>query len=234
MKHGLRLVFALLLLATPALAADIKPDDTITLNLTSEDWVSTQTARAVINVEAVVVGGAGAARASMIKAVNDTAKADWKLIAFNRSEDQTGLERWNAQYEARMPEGQLSGLYETVKKNSKAGMKLTVATIDFSPTLDEVEAVNAGLRVKLLKQVADQLKTINGTMPDRQYRVSQVNFNSSGFMPPQPMPMMYAKAAMADMAVAASPEMGGGSMERSQKIQMTANVVLAAIAPVTK
>ncbi len=85
----------------------------------------------------------------MTKAVNNLAKADWRLTSFNRSEDQTGLERWSATFEARLPETDLNGLAETAKKISKAGMQLTIADIDFSPTLEEMETARAGLRTQV-------------------------------------------------------------------------------------
>jgi hypothetical protein len=138
------LLFAIALLSSftaSARAEDFKPDDQVVFDLSSETWVTTKSARVFLSVEAAVTASnAGAMRTSMMKAVNDVVKADWKLTSFGRSQDQTGMERWSAQFEARVPENDLNNLSDNAKKNSKAGMQITVGGVDFSPTLEERQA----------------------------------------------------------------------------------------------
>lgn len=109
------LLLLLALLAFTPLAAraaeDVKPDDRVIFDVAAEDWVTTKTARVVVNVEASVSGAtAGSTRSAMNKALEDLIKTDWRLISFNRNQDQTGMERWSAAFESRVAENLLSGI----------------------------------------------------------------------------------------------------------------------------
>jgi hypothetical protein len=214
----------------------VKPDDTVAFDVMSEDWVITKTAHVVLDVEASVSAtNAGTMRADMIKAVNDVAKGDWRLINFSRNQDQTGLERWSVNFESRLPENELSGLADAAKKASKAGMQITVGAIDFSPTLEETEATRSALRAKALKQAADQLVALNAALPGRNYRIAQITFDIDDAAPPPPVPMMRHNLMVAGVAgnamPPAPPPAASESMERSEKITLTAHVTYAALPP---
>ena len=219
-----------LLCAAPLRAQEMpmmpKPDDRVTLTLAAEGWVTTKTARVTVNVEAAVNGAnEGGMRADMIKAVGDVAKTDWRMTTFNRSQDQTGLERWSAGFEARLPENELGGLDDNAKKASKAGMQISVGEIDFSPTLDETEAAKAALRAQIYKSAADQLAALNAALPGRNYRIGSIDFMDNGFVVPHPMPRGPMMANAMAMPGTAAPDMPA---ERSEKVTLTARVVLAA------
>jgi len=216
--------------ALPAFADESKRDDTVAYTISAEDWVTTKTARVTLSVEASVTSSnAGAMRTDMAKAVNDAAKADWRLTEFNRSQDQTGMERWSVSFESRLPESTLGGLADAAKKASKAGMQIRVADVDFSPTLEETEAVRAALRAKLMKAAADQLTAVNAALPGKNYRIANISFD------PQVMPMRggYRAKGMDNamlMAAAPMPE-SAPAQERAQKLVMQARVVYAAVPP---
>lgn len=219
-------------LSAPALAAaPDKPDDSVTMSLSAENWVTTQSARIVFNVEAAVSEeNAGAMRANMAKALDNVIKADWRLVNFSRSQDQTGLERWSAQYETRLPEGDLNNLAEKAKKNSRAGMQISVAEIEFTPTLEERQAAMSQIRTQLYKRAEEELEILNKSLAGRHYRIAAIDFADGGFMPPM------AKMARPMMALARA---SGGAMEsdaglpseKSEKINVTARVTFAATEP---
>ena len=208
-------------------------DDSVVFTVSSEDWVTTKTARVSVNVEAAVSDkNAGSMRADMAKAVAALAKGDWRLTSFSRSMDQTGLERWSANYEARIEEAALNGLADSAKKSSKAGMLLTVSDIDFSPTLDETEAAKAALRAKIYKQANDQLTTLNSTLSGRGYRIAQISFVPFMGGGDMAMPMVNRGGMMMKpMAMGVAAGEPAPSAERSEKIILTATVVLSAAAP---
>lgn len=226
---------AFLFSAAPVLAEEgYKPDDHVSFTLSTEGWATTTTARVTVSVDAAVSGAAaGNARAEMQKSVGTIAKADWRLTDFARSQDTTGLERWNASFEARIAESELGGIHDAAKKASKAGMQLTVQEVAFDPTLAEVEAVKAKLRADLYKQANDQLATINAAIPGRAYRITGIDFmNNNMPMPPMMRPMAMAKnmAMTASAGVAMAED--GQNMQRAEKIVMMAQVYYGAVAPV--
>lgn len=227
----------LLVLNFPVIADDYKPDDMVIFDLAAEDWVTTKTARVVVNVMSSVSSAtAGNTRTAIAKALDDLAKADWRLISFNRFQDQTGMEQWNISYEARLPENMLSGLNENAKKLSKPGMQISISTIDFSPTLEETQAVMAQLRSKIYKMANEQLGALNSAFPNRNYRISMINFTPDSaeeiaFAKPRAI-MAKGKLMTMEAAVAEDSSAISSPVERSEKIIMKARVIMAALAPV--
>lgn len=229
------LILLSLLLLPFAASADegYKPDDTISLNLSTEGWVSTKTARVIVNVNAAVSGdNAGTTRDTMIKTVNALGGGEWRLISFNRNQSNNGLENWFAQFENRLPETDLNGLNDKVKKASKPGMQMEVGAIDFTPTLAENQAAEAGLRKSLMEMASAELKTIQASFPERGYRIAAISFNGAAAPMPFVPRMMAMKAMGAPQADAAvTNEAGGGGVETAQKIQLSAQVTFSAVAP---
>ncbi len=224
--------------AASSRAEDFKPDDQVVFDLSAETWVTTKSARVFLNVEAAVTASnAGAMRTSMMKAVNDVVKADWKLTGFGRSQDQTGMERWSAQFEARVPENDLNNLSDNAKKNSKAGMQITVGGVDFSPTLEERQAAISQTRTQIYKQANEQLAALNAALSGRNYRIGMIDFIGDGPVPMRTMSGMNVRMARAAMKAqnfggAMDSAEGAPSMEMSEKISLTARVIFSAVPPV--
>lgn len=100
------------------------------------------------------------------------------------------MERWSATFEARIAENMLGGLNEKAKQLSKAGMQLMVNDMDFSPTLDETQAVYGQLRTQIYKNANEQLTALNAAIPGRSYRIASINF--TGGSDGSPMPQVLA------------------------------------------
>lgn len=232
MKHLLRAFFALALFTTPALAEDYAPDDIVQLDLTTEGYVTTQTANVSVSVDAAITDDkAATARVEMQKAVNDLAKptgSEWRLTGFNRSQDQTGLTRWQATYEARVAEAALAGINERAVKASKAGMQLRIVNMDFTPTLAETEAKRSELRADLYKRAMEELARVNAQLPGRNYRLLAVDFSGAGRPMPFAQPMMMKGARMEAMAMASDMSGAAPSAEVAQRLVVTAQVTYGA------
>ena len=220
----------------PALA-DTEPQpilDTVSFDLSAEDWVQTATARVSVSVDATMPGSdAGRARGDMLKAVaglqgNGT---DWKFTQFQHTQTQSGLEQWHAELEARLKESDLGGLGDKAKAASKPGLHLEVTNIDFTPTLAENEAVRVKLRAKLYASVNDELKALNDAEPGRQFHVGEIAFDAPAFHPVHPMRPRIAMAAMA--ANAAPDEADAAGIDVAEKVTMRAEVKLEAVLPKT-
>lgn len=219
-----------LFLMVPAIAGEpSRQDDLISFDLSAEEWVTTKNARVVLNVEAAVnESNAGTLRAEMSKSIDSIAKADWRLTGFNRSQDQTGMERWSVVFEARLPEAALNGLSNGAKKASKAGMQIKVGAIDFSPSQEELESARAALRLRIVKNASEQLTSLNAVLPGRQYRIAEIVF-SAGLIPPMSARMYRNKGMMGEMAVASAGTFAEDrAQEISQKLTQNARIVFAA------
>jgi hypothetical protein len=220
-------------LAAPLAIAQTQPiiayppqNDSVTLNLSLEDWVQTQTARTALSINASLPGSdAGKVRGDMLNAVKSMAQgADWRFTSFDRSQDASGLEQWHALVEARLPEAQLGGISDRAKQASKPGLQIKVDTVDFTPTLAEVEATKAKLRGDMYKKVNEALSQLNQSEPDRKYRIMRIDFNSPAISRPMDK-MMRAMAAPAPEAD------GSADIALSEKAELHANVTFASTAP---
>lgn len=197
--------------------------DSVTLQLSAEEWVETETATVRATVEAAFQGGqSGAVRDQVLAALARTApEGKWHLTSFDQLADPSGLERWRVVGQARLGEKQLGGIRQRADQASKPGLKVAIASVDFTPTLAEREAVAAKLREKIYADVKAELARLNGVYPDRKYRVRNLSINPG---PPIEMPRFRATAqapAAAGMAVAQD------AVSVSQKIVVNASAVLA-------
>jgi hypothetical protein len=224
------LAFCLILaLASPA-SAQVPPPvmDQVVLDLMAEDWVGTETARVTISADAAASGAdAGTQRSDLLKAIDGlTPDADWKIVSFDRSTDQAGLERWRAVAEARLAETALGGLADKARQASRPGLQLRVGSIEFTPTLGETEAVRARLRAEIYGKAASELDALERSFPGRKFRMGNIDFAE------QP-PMGYARKTREDMQpmAMAAPPAQDGPVNVSEKLVVRARVVLSAVAP---
>lgn len=246
MPHPARftnVLFALFLLLSTlaplsARADDAQPiQDNVTLELRAETWITT--ARALVQVNIVAAGDAANAatiREEIAKALNElVSDTKWRPVSLNRSQDEAGLERWYATYEGRIPESQLAGLADKAKKSSRAGLQFTIAGVQFTPEMKEVEAARSALRVDIYKQVQEELNKLNQAFPGRDFRVAGVQFSAAGQSPV--MPMMAGRAQMktmmmnAQMAEMAADSGASYDMGVETKMEMTAFVTYSSNAP---
>jgi hypothetical protein len=217
------------LAASPALAgsgANWGRQDTISIELRTEGWVETQTAKVMALLDiSLKPEEAGMARIEVQKALDELApKADWHITGFNRNEGASGLEQWQVTAEARMPESDLGGLRETARGLSQPGRQVRILGIDFSPTLAEQEATLTALREDIYRQAQAELERVRALWPDRDYRIHVIDLVPGGMTPPQPAPkMMRAEASMAYDSSAG----GGDGFSASRKLTVYAVVSLA-------
>jgi hypothetical protein len=217
-----------LLLASPAWAQVPPPVmDQVVLDLAAEDWVGTETALVTVSADAAATGtDAGTQRADLLKAIDGLAPdAEWRIVSFDRSTDQAGLERWRAVAEARLAENALGGLAERARQASRPGLQIRIASIEFTPTLGETEAVRARLRAEIYGKAASELKALEQSFPGRKFRMGNIDFVD------QP-PIAYARKTREDMQpMAAAAPAQDGPVNVSEKLVMRARVILSAVAP---
>jgi hypothetical protein len=190
---------------------------------TAEQWVTTQTAEVIVDVNATLNEEQLAdAHTDILSKLDELAKSDWHITQFNRNPNESGLEQLLVEAQTRLPETALSDLREKAKKLSKPGETITIQNIAFEPTTAEIEAVRAQLRTQIYTQVQNELAQLNKMYPNQHYAIHQLSFNGNG---PTPQPMLQ-KAVMA-MAERSSDNAMPVTVQN--KLMMTANVDLAAV-----
>lgn len=220
--------------AMPANSGHKKPMplSEVEFNLVAEKWVKTHTAKVTTNLNAVVKSNELAnIHNQILSLLNQLAdKGDWHITTFNRSQDRSGMERIYVVAEARLDESMLADLNRRAKKLSHEGRTLSIQDITFKPTLAETEKARSDLRKLIYEQIKSEMDEINKVYPTRHYRVHEIDFQPTL----QPINRRLSKARAYDMAaemVASAP--AGASLEVSDKVVMSAHVVLADKLPVS-
>lgn len=199
-----------------------------TLRLSAEQYVTTKSALVTVTVNAGVNdSGLEKIQDEVLKKLNSlSSTGDWHIISFDRSQDQSGLEKVVISAQVRLPAASLVGLRDKTKSMSKPGETYTVDNIEFTPSEDEIRAANVLLRNAIYQQAKEEVDRLNKLYPDQKYYIHTVDFISAGTIP-QPMPMMpnnYMQATVARAAVGSAPNLAVGN-----KVEISAIVVLASM-----
>ncbi len=193
----------------------------VTLQLSAEQWVTTKTALVTVGINASVSDSdVGKIQSTILDKLNQlTGKAEWHIISFDRSQDQSGLEKVQVSAQARLPESALSGIRDKAKSMSKPGETFTLDNVQFTPSDDELRTANTTLRENIYQQAKVELDQLNKQYPDQKFYLHQINF--MGELTPGPMPQVMAK--FSNGIGAASNNLSVGD-----KMRITATIVLAA------
>lgn len=177
--------------------------DKIDFQLSAKQWVTTQTALLSVTINVTLnTADLVKARADIMDRLNKIAKGDWHLIQFDRSQDNSGLEKLYVQAQARVTQDVLTDIYQNAKAVSAPGAQYEIDSVDFKPSFDETQAVLTQIRQRLYQQVNDELNRINKDYPTQNYSVSNLTF-VEGSTPSQPRP--YQAKEMNTMIAAAVP-----------------------------
>jgi hypothetical protein len=193
----------------------------VSLQLTANKWITSQTAKVMISVDAGLSDqGIEKLQGDVLAKLSQIAGGDWHITGFTRSQDKSGLESVHINAEARLPQAQLADLRGKAKSVSKPGETYTVSAVQFTPSDEEVTQSNIVLRGMIYQQAKAEIDALNKVYPDQKFYIYQIDFNSM----PSVMPMA-ARTMEVNMAAAASP--APAPLNVGGKQYMTANVILA-------
>jgi hypothetical protein len=190
--------------------------NTIDLEFSAEQWVTTQSALVTVGVNATVSGG-GLEKAQsniMTKLAQISNKGEWHITVFNRSLNQSGLEQVQISAQARIPSSDLSGLRDRAKAVTKPGETYTLDNIEFTPSETELRDATTNLRSLIYQQAKNELASLTKFYPDQHYFIHRIDFTSKSI--PQPMNAMYMKSS------------GSNNISVGNKLVLTATAILAA------
>ena len=197
--------------------------DIVDFQLSAKRWVSTQTALLTVNLDATL-GNADLvkARADIMTKLAKIAVGEWHLTQFDRSQDASGLEKLNAQAQARVSQSSLTLVYQNAKTVSKPGESYQINTIEFKPSQEEIQHVRIRLREELYQQVQDELTRINHIYSEQHFTLNNLFF-SEGVDANQPKPAYQSRTMMSPMAT----ETTLPTLSVSNELIMTAVVQVA-------
>ncbi len=200
-----------------------QPMDQVIMPMTVNDWTTTKTAKAIVTIDVTLTNVELAkARQKIMTQLQGIAKADWHITRFQRSQDQSGLERLQGLAEARIEEAALSTIYVKAKEISKPGVAYQIQSLDFSPSPDEIEQLKSRLRAKIYFDAKEELERLNKIYDNQQYRVHRIDF-STAIAPERRYLMKQGQAATEQAAPA--------SVALSHRVWVSANVILASKRP---
>ncbi|WP_133127468.1 hypothetical protein [Legionella nagasakiensis] len=206
-----------------ALDIPIEPAlDKITFQVSAKQWVTTKTALLTVNINATLNNAELVkARAEIMAQLAKIAQGEWHLTQFDRSQDSSGLEKLTVQAQARVDQASLADVYKNAKSVSKPGTNYDIGSIEFKPSLEEVQHVKNALREQLYGQVQNELARINKIYAGQAYSVYNMVFIEGDSMP---QPKAYqAREMINTMAIAAPAPV----LTVSNELIMTAMVQVA-------
>lgn len=216
-----------LALNTNLYAAGQLPDlglDTVSFQVAAKQWVNTQTALLIVNINATLTSAdLVKARADMMNKLSKIANGDWHLSQFDRSQDNSGLEKLHVQAQVRIAQDRLTSIYQSAKSVSVPGATYEIASVEFTPSLDEVQQVRTQLREKIYQMVRDELARLNKIYEGQTYTLNSLVF-SDGDVIALPQAKTYASPEGVNaIATSVAP-----NLTVSNELNMTAMVQAAA------
>lgn len=180
--------------------------DKIAFQVSSKQWVSTQTALLTVDINATLSNAdLVQARTDIMGRLNQIAKGEWHLVQFDRSQDSSGLEKLTVVAQARIPQASLTDIYKNAKAVSKPGAAYIINAVEFKPSLQEVQQVKSQLRQHLYQLVSEELARLNKVYTEQNYTVNSITLYD-GDLPPIAQPVqpygMMNKVGFASQAAA--------------------------------
>ena len=220
---------------------DYIPMDVLNISFVVEDWLDSDTAEVTIDINASVDNDDSTDLRSEIKeSLKKLVDAEWRLVKISRHSDKVGREAWNLTAKARVKEEDTNKLSARTKKLGRVGLQYRVLSVDFTPTMTQVEELNRTMRSKINGLIANELERLNEELPGRDWRVSSVSYGNDGnmFFPQSAKNYraannyantMAVSATMMDDDEAADGAAGMGGFEVSQKVVYTAQVAISSV-----
>lgn len=196
--------------------------DKVVLQLSAKEWVTTQTALLTVNVNATLNNAdLVKTRADIMDKLTKIASGEWHITQFDRSQDSSGLEKLFVAAQARVPQTALTAVYQSAKDVSKPGAAYSIDSVEFLPSLDEIQHVKTKLRERLYQQVNDEINRLNKIYTTQHYSVNRLYLLDTETAP-QPQPVSRKSMNTMVMTAAAAPV-----ISVSNELVMSAMIELA-------
>ena len=151
--------------------------DKVNFQMAAKQWVTTQTALLSVSINVALSNtDTVKVRDEIMNNLNKIAQADWQITQFDRSEDNSGLEKLFVAAQARVLQTGLKNIYQSAKAVSKPGATYEVNGIEFKPSVEEIQQVKAQLRDKLYQQINEEIGRLNNVFGSQKYTLNDLIF----------------------------------------------------------
>lgn len=176
----------LLLVSITGFADDAPPMvlDKVMFQVSEKQWVTTHTALLSVTINMTLKSpDLVKARDDIMGSLNKVAKGEWHILAFDRSQDSSGLEKLYVQAQARVDQSALTDIYKNAKSVSVPGAQYDISSVEFKPSLQEVQMVRAKIRDALYQRVNEEMARINKANPNQNYSINKLMFLEGAGVP---------------------------------------------------
>lgn len=199
----------------------------ITLQLQTEEWVTTKSALAYVTVNAAVTDqGLEKIQENVMQKLGQIASGEWHIASLIREQDKSGLENVAILAQIRLAQTELGSLRTKAKAISKPGETYEVKNVQFTPSEEEIEAANTKMRNAIYLQAKAEIDAINKQYPDQKYYLHKINFMS---MPVMPQPIAMEAQAAPAMNFSSLRMTSSAPLSVGNKASLRAEVELAAM-----
>ena len=203
-------------------------DDSITMELAAEDWLSTSTAKVYVRIVAVFDQKQSANIRQRVQ--NELAKlapdTDWRFTGFYRTEGSAGFEQWTINAESRIADRTIDGLRARLDKASRTGFEMELQRVAYTPSEAEKQDHFRHLRKKIYQMAQEELKNLRETFPDRKYRITQLSFSPSALQYQRAQTQAKTLDDKVLESYRVNRDSDGQQMNISQKVRLHATLVL--------
>lgn len=229
-KHlmGLVLVFLCYSLAytssLPAASLETPVLDKVIFKLSERAWVTTETALLKVNIHATLKDvDVIKVRSTVFDSLHKIAPGDWQITQFDRSQDNSGLEKLVIQAQVRVQESKLTHVYQQASTLSKPGLNYEIVSVEFKPSLSDLEKTRGALREKLYQQASVEMQRLNQLYTTQKYSLNEIIFLEDISQEPQ----LFKREMNSLMATAAQTSPSEPTVSLSNEVILSAVVKLA-------
>ena len=207
-------------------------NDTINFQLRDDKTVTSDTVKVIVVINALVEGETTEAqlRIDIKKSLLAFIDAEWQISGIDRAADTSGYEKVTLRATARVNERENYNLENRARDVSRKGLQFTNVQIDSTIPNHLLDAAEKELRSKLLGLAVEEAKALS-QVAGREYRVQTINYQNDGapVYRKSPPGAGVAMAAMSNATYGGFGDADDESLSNTQKISLSANIVLGAI-----
>lgn len=219
------LIFGLLVMAGMAVNAEPPAVNTIAITYQKEAWVTTVKPIVTIQIESHAKSSNNLYNTinHQLTTLYPDQSIKWHIFKWQQVQDSADLEHVSAQVQGRLPQSALENLSDKMKTLSKPGLSYSLQSVQYTPSLADVEKVHAGLREALYTVINQEVTRINKIYPKKPYHVSRIYFTGS----PETHSLMGAMHKSTLLQLSKPLAQVNQSMAVGQKVIETASVQLS-------